>query len=43
MKTFLQKIEEDTKTHNPEGGHEEPTKLANRAEFAKQNLLKERK
>jgi hypothetical protein len=29
--------------HKPEGGKEEPTKLVNRAEFAKQNLLKVRK
>ena len=29
--------------HKPEGGREEPTKLVNRAEFAKANLLKVRK
>lgn len=29
--------------HKPEGGKEEPTKLVNRAEFAKANLLKVRK
>jgi hypothetical protein len=29
--------------HKPEHGHEEPTKLVNRAEFAKANLLKVRK
>ena len=29
--------------HKPEGGREEPTKLVNRAEFAKSNLLKVRK
>ena len=29
--------------HKPEGGKEEPTKLVNRAEFAKQNLLEVRK
>ena len=29
--------------HKPEGGKEEPTKLVNRAEFAKSNLLKVRK
>jgi hypothetical protein len=28
--------------HKPPGGHEEPTKLVNRAEFARANLLRAR-